>query len=261
MDDVDNYKRTSRPSGNRPPLTGQARMRAIARRKRRRRQRRIILGTGIVLLLAIILAAWFGISSYRTQKKQQALFAQGTEYLDQGKYDEAIEIFNEFLAISKEKNGKQEQLVLLYRAETEYSKEDYRAALATCEELIATDGENDDYRKLQSLCQLKLGDYEAALTYAPNAAIIYNRMAKKAIDERRYEDALAAVTKGMATADAAAMADLALNQAIAYEKSGDYARALELFEAYIETYGPDPTAEKEIIFLRSRQGNNNMSAQ
>lgn len=246
--------RPSGPPGSRPPLTGQARLRAMAGRKRRRRQRRIIISVLALLLAAVVAAAVIGISGYSRRKKQQAWLDQGVEHLDQGDYDGAIRAFDEALDISKEKTGKTEQTVLQYRAEAEYSKGDYKAALATSKILVAADKEKDAYLKLQSLCQMQSGDYEAALSYKPNAALIYNRMALQAIEEARYEDALAAIDQGMAAADPLVMADLTYNQAVTYEQMGDFSRALELFEAYNQSYGPEPKVEDEIAFLKTRQG-------
>lgn len=222
--------------------------------KRRRRQRRIIISVLVLLLAAIVLAAGLGISSHNKRKKQQAWITEGTEYLDQGNYDGAIQAFNEALDISKGKTGKTEQMVLQYRAEAEYDKEDYAAALATCEILAAADGKKDAYQKLQSLCQMQLGNYEAALSYGPHDSLIYNRIALQAIKEARYEDALTAIDQGIAAADPLVMADLAYNQAVTYEEMGDFAKALELFEAYIQSYGSEPKIEKEIAFLKTRQG-------
>ena len=38
------------------------------------------------------------------------------------------------------------------------------------------------------------------------------------------------------------------------EKQGDFAQALQLFEAYEKKYGPEEAVEREIVFLKSRQG-------
>lgn len=226
----------------------------MARRKKRRRQRRIIIGIMVLLLAAAVMAAVFGIAGYSRRKKQQAWLAEGTEYLEQGSYDNAIQAFNKALDVFKGKTGKTEQTVLQYRAEAEYSKADYLSALETSRVLIAADGSKDAYLKLQSLCQLQLGEYEAALSYEPNAALIYNRMALQAINEARYEEALTAINQGIGAADSLVMGDLIYNQAVAYEALGDFARALELFEAYNQSYGPDPQVEEEIAFLKTRQG-------
>lgn len=223
-------------------------------RQRRCRQRRIIISVMVLLLVVIVLAAGLGISSHNKRKKQQAWITGGTEYLDQGNYDGAIQAFNEALDIYKGKTGKTELMVLQYRAEAEYDKKDYTAALATCEILVAADGKKDVYLKLQSLCQLQMGNYEAALSYGSNAALIYNRMALQAIEKAQYEEALTAIDKGIAAADPLVMADLTYNQAVTYEKMGDFAKALELFEAYNQNYGPEPKIEDEIAFLKTRQG-------
>lgn len=229
------------------------RARAAARRRRRQRQRRLLLGLGLLVL--IILAAVIGmmISGQKKNRENAALQAEGVAYLDQGNYDAAIQSFTEILNNNKGKNGKQEKTVLLYKAEAEYKKGDYQAALTTSDELIAADGEKEEYLKLKSRCQLELGHYDAARTTYPSLApVVYNRMALNAINEERYQDALVAIESGLAAGESEATQSLLRNQAVVYVCMGDYEKALTLFESYEQKYGPDEEVTREIEFLKTR---------
>lgn len=241
-----------RPSGDR-----QARARAMARRKRRRRQRRMILGGLAFLLILLVAGIFFGISSYKKGKAREALLEAGIASLDGGSYEEAIGKFDEILAGTKGKVGSFEAEVLTYRGEAEYRKKDYRAALETFELLVKEDGEKERYQRMICLSQLELGNYEAALTYGFADAMVYSKMALRDIENKDYDLALERVQKGLAAgqADDPAMQELAFSQAVIYEQKGDFAKALELFEAYLAAYGPDEKAEREVTFLKTRQGN------
>ncbi len=106
------------------------------------------------------------------------------------------------------------------------------------------------------LCLVETGDYAAALDLEVLQGPVYNRMAKEQIEAGDYERALEYIELGKTFAEESAGRELAFNEAAAWEYKHDYAKALQLFEAYVENYGADETAEREIAFLKTRQGNN-----
>lgn len=259
MSTVDEYRRktASGRSGSPARRSSQpgdprARARALARRRRKRRQRRIIICVFALVLLLLAVLIGRGVINYRSQKEKEALYTAGVEYLNDDNYDAAITNFNQVIEKSKGKTGNLEKNVLMYKAEAEYKKGDYQAAVATCDILIAADGDKDEYLRLKSQGQMELGLYEEALTYLPLAPVVHNRIALQAIEEGRYEDALASIESGLAAGDTEASRNLEVNRAVVYERMGDFDRALELFEAVIQKYGSDETIESEIEFLKTR---------
>lgn len=245
------------PAGAPCPAGGrQARARAMARRRRRRRQRRMVIG-GLVLLLVLIAAGiFFGVSSYKKGKAQENLLKEGVASLESGNYGEAIGKFNEILDGSKGKVGSFEAEVLTYRGEAEYKQKDYNAALKTFELLEKEDGGKERYKRMICYSQLELGNYGEALALGYADALAYSRLALRDIENKEYDAALENVQKGIAAceADDPARQELLYSQAVIYEQKGDFAKALELFEAYLEAYGPDEKAEREATFLKTRQG-------
>lgn len=209
-----------------------------------------------LLVLLIAGGTIFGIFSYKKGKAQQTLLKEGVASLEGGNYEAAIGTFDEILAGLKGKTGKFEVEVLTYRGEAEYKKKDYNAALETFELLVKEDGEKERYQRMLCYSQMELGNYEAALAYGLADAQVYNRMAVADMEKQDFEVAFEHIDKGIAAcaADDPVRRDLAYNQASAYEKSGDFARALELFESYIKTYGADEKVEREVTFLKTRQG-------
>lgn len=230
-----------------------ARVRARERKRRRRRQRRILLVTLILLILFLIGGAVYGVMRRGREKKKQELLKEGIELLNQGSYEEAVTRLDEALQWSKGKIGEFETNVLLYRADAEFRLRDYDAAQNTYELLSKENEENRDYKKGMARCLVEKGDYDGALALGVIDGYIYNLKAVEQIRAGEYDSALELIEKGKAAGDA--MQDLSFNEAVVWENKGDFAKALELFEAYKAQYGTDENVERELEFLRSRQGN------
>lgn len=234
---------------------GSSRMRAVERRKRRIRRRRMMIG-GIALLIILVLgSAGYGIVQNAKNKEKQELLEAGVTCLDSGDYEAAIRNFEQELELAGSRIGSWEEAVLLYRAEAEYQLQDFEAALHTYEILLKEDKDSELYRKGAALCRMETGDYAGALELGVLDAQVYNRMAKAQIESGQYDEALAAIELGLeAAADDAVRKHLEFQKAVAYEYKSDYQKALELFEAYAEQFGPDEETQREITFLKTRQG-------
>ncbi len=97
-----------------------------------------------------------------------------------------------------------------------------------------------------------MGLYEQAVEGGMKNGEIYNRMAVCKMEEGDIDLALQYLEEGVKTGDRSVMGSLLLNQAAAYEKKLDFARALTILEQYTAAYGADEQVQKEIDFLRSR---------
>ena len=223
------------------------------RRRRRRRQQRMLLFLLLVLAVAVI-GGIFGVRRFLKNKARGELRDQGIASLDAGDYEAAIEKFDQALESAGGKIGRFEADVLELRAEAEYREADYEAALHTWELLLQKDADNQIYQEGAVLCLLETGDYDRALSFGVLQSRVYNRMAVEQISAGDYDQALETIALGMQAPENSAAADLLYNQAAAFEYKGDYQKALELYEAYIAQYGSDEKAEREITFLKSRQG-------
>lgn len=208
------------------------------------------------MLALIIGGITFGVMHFRNVKEKQALFTAGVEALDRAEYEAAIDGFDQILEKSKGRIGTFEENVLLHRAEAEYNQGDYAAALHTYEILLQEDEANEDYKKGAVICLIETGDYTKAMELEVLQGRVYSRMAVEQIEAGQYDQALEYIELGKTFQDETAQRTLAYNEAVVWEHKGDFARALELFEAYARQYGTDETVEREITFLKSRQGNN-----
>lgn len=230
------------------------RARAAARRRKQRRQRRILFAVLVLVLVGIAAAAVIGVRSYTRRKQQETLRTEGIAAMESQDYQTAKTKFDEALALAGGKSGELENDILAYRADALYSAKDYEASLADWQKLLEADSENENIQRNIVLCLLETGRYEEALACGVMQSRVYNRIVVEQIEAGEYEQALATIGQGKAASDGEAAADLAYNEAVIYEATGDYAKALELFEDYVSRYGADENAEREITFLKTRQG-------
>lgn len=215
----------------------------------------------MISLAVLFLVGWavYGFLNHRRETKKQEFLKAGIEKLEQESYEEAISRLDEALQWSKGKVGEFETTVLLYRAEAEFRLEDYSAAQNTYQILCDTDTENTEYKKGVAYCMVKKGEYNEALALGVIDGYVCNLKAVEQMNAGEYDVALEWIEKGKAAGDFPQ--DLMFNEAVAWENKGDFAKALELFEAYAAQYGTDENVEHELTFLRSRQGSASADAE
>lgn len=94
--------------------------------------------------------------------------------------------------------------------------------------------------------------YSSAEAEGVESAELFNRMGLCKLGEDDYEAAITYFNRGLAAKDADLVPELLFNQAVAYEYQGDFIKALELMQQYVEKHGSDEEAEREIAFLKTR---------
>lgn len=255
--------RQSRPAaGERPRFHpakeqqeyGKNRARAAAVRRKKKRQRRAFLGAGLLILVLAVGGAGFGLVRWKAGSKRRGLAEQGVMAMNVGDYETAITVFDQVLEGAGKRINNFEEDVLFNRAEAEYKQGDFAAALSTYQIILNADSENEMARQGAALCLAEAGEWDQALALGVLQSQIYSRMAAAQIEAGQYEEAMQTIAQGRSLPDQSAARNLDFNEAVIREKQGDFAAALELFEAYREKYGADEAAEREIIFLKSRQG-------
>ena len=105
--------------------------------------------------------------------------------------------------------------------------------------------ESDDYAGAKVL-------YQDLIDAGHGNTGIYNQLMLLAMDAGDYNEALKMSMKGQILTDGIPMKELKFNEAVCYEYLGDFAKALQLFRAYVAEYGSDERAEHEIAFLETR---------
>lgn len=254
-----------------------------------------VLGKVRCLLAAVCVVSVLGTAGCGgSQKEREEIRLLGIEQLDGGNYEEAIQSFEQALALSSKVVGEFELDILKYRAEAEYRAGDYQAAAYTYQVLMQVDEEREEYRT--RVCRLyiaagqldeaveeykklyeagseetarillalgqalteagrfdeAMGLYEQAVDGGVASGELYNRMAVCELEAGETDLALQYLEQGVKTGDQSVMGSLYLNQAAAYEKKLDFARALTILEQYTAAYGADPEIQKEMDFLKTR---------
>lgn len=124
---------------------------------------------------------------------------------------------------------------------------------------LTDDSSMDESLRGEILCFLGRYDdalslYEGLGSSSKKEPQMLNIEATAQIGKGNYDDALAAIEEGLASAedDSSARQALLYNQICAYEYKGDFDSAKELMSTYLETYPDDTSAQRENIFLQTR---------
>ena len=104
-----------------------------------------------------------------------------------------------------------------------------------------------------------LGEYNYAasvyISYLQDqgeSALIYNQLAMCQMQLGDYDAALSALQSGLALEDSTLRQTLLFNQIVVYEKQGNFKQAAQLMRQYMQDYPDDDVAAREHEFLRSR---------
>ena len=155
-----------------------------------------------------------------------------------GSLEKALELYESIDASNPESIGHREALYALGSALAKSDNQDY------------IDKSVEIYRRALSIDSEKSGE-------------LYNRIGSLVFAQGNIDEAIGWFNDGVdfiSTKEYAEGEDteedvlqsLKYNIAICYEYKQDYAKALELFNAYVSTYGSNETIEHEIEFLESR---------
>lgn len=153
----------------------------------------------------------------------------GTELMEEGSYQEAVESFQE--SIDKEKDV----------------EEAYR-------------GMGMAYYKMQDYGQARENLQTAIDLGSPETPAVYNLIGICAMNLRDYDGALEAFEKGIALAEDSdeaseytdVLQEMRYNQIVCYEKKTDWAGAKAAADVYISEYPDDKDVQKEAEFLETR---------
>ena len=105
------------------------------------------------------------------------------------------------------------------------AQEDYVHAVSTYEQIMEKSGESPSAYNGLALCALASGDFDGALSY---------------------------ISKGLAMEEDEGKQQLLFDEIVVYERSLDFATALEKAQAYVDLYPTDEAGRRELQFLSTR---------
>ena len=130
-----------------------------------------------------------------------------------------------YLELARNERDTQKAPVVLLLGQTGERQGDYNYAVSVYKTFLSEDPEHPDIYNQLGLCQIKMGDYESAVS---------------------------SFEAGLALGDTKYYQALLLNEITAYEYAGNFTQAKALMEKYRKAYPDDSDAEREELFLSTR---------
>lgn len=162
------------------------------------------------------------------------------DYLENANYDEALSYFNEALRLGNGEVGNTQYELLLYKAECLFMLKRYDEAKVIYETLLSIDKNNKLYNEL----------YNNVNTITTLVEF------KKAIDNEEIDKA-DSILLSLKELGLEHEKSVMFNQAVLYEKKGEWKNALNAFNYYLKQYPGDEDASHEVEFINAQLYNAN----
>lgn len=188
----------------------------------------------IVLIIPILLLVAC------TNRKIMQYKSYGIDYIENSNYEEALSYFNEAIRLGNGEVGPVQYELLLYKAECLFMLKRYSEAKEIYETLLSIDKNNKQYKELYN-----------------NVSSIVNLVEFKiAIDSGEIDkaDSILSELRGLGLEHEKSVM---YNQAVLYEKKGEWKNALNAFNYYLKQYPGDEGAMHEIEFINAQLNNVN----
>lgn len=155
----------------------------------------------------------------------------GTGYLEDGNYKEAVTAFQKAVDEGKKTAEAYRGLGMAY-----YEQEDYASAKDAFEKALAAGGEkNQVIYNLLGICGMKLNDYNYALEQFNQGISLSQNSGTSMENAESFSEVLQ---------------EMRFNQIVCYEKLGDWENAKTKIAEYIQVYPDDADAQREANFWR-----------
>lgn len=187
----------------------------------------------ILLLILIFLCSC-------TNKKIAQYKIYGLDYLENGNYEEALSYFNKGIEIGRGEVSQVQYDLLLYKAECLFMLKRYSEAKKIYEILLKIDKNNKTYNELYSNINsiASLIEFKDAINNN-DLDLADNVLLKLKEDGFEHEKSVM------------------YNQAVLYEKKGEWKNALNTFNYFLKQYPGDEDALHEIEFISAQLNNGN----
>ena len=162
------------------------------------------------------------------------------DYIENSNYEEALSYFNEAIRLGNGEVGPTQYELLLYKAECLFMLKRYSEAKEIYETLLSIDKNNKQYKELYN-----------------NVSSIVNLVEfKTAIDSGEIDKADSILSE-LRELGLEHEKSVMYNQAVLYEKKGEWKNALNAFNYYLKQYPGDEGAMHEIDFINAQLNNVN----
>ena len=187
----------------------------------------------ISLLLVVLLCSC-------TNKKIAQYKIYGLDYLENGNYEEALSYFNKGIEMGRGAVSQVQYDLLLYKAECLFMLKRYTEAKKIYEILLKIDKKNKTYNELYNNINSIAGLIEFKDAINNNDITLADEVLLK-LKEDGFEHEKSVM----------------YNQAVLYEKKGEWKNALNTFNYYLKQYPGDEDALHEVEFISAQLNNGN----
>lgn len=186
----------------------------------------------------IILCVLIILCSSCTNKKINQYKIYGLDYLANEDYEEALNYFDMAISEGKGRIGKTQYELLLYKAECLFMLNRYSDARDIYEILLKIDKNNTTYKELYNNLNSIAGLIEFKNAINANdleaADKILNELKNSGFEQEK---------------------SVIFNQAVLYEKRGEWKNALNTFNYFLKQYPGDEAALHEVEFISAQLNN------
>ena len=175
-----------------------------------------------------------------TNRKIMQYKSYGMDYIENSNYEEALSYFNEAIRLGNGEVGPTQYELLLYKAECLFMLKRYSEAKEIYETLLSIDKNNKQYKELYN-----------------NVSSIVNLVEFKTAIDNGDVDKADSILSELRELGLEHEKSVMYNQAVLYEKKGEWKNALNAFNYYLKQYPGDEGAMHEIEFINAQLNNVN----
>ena len=187
-----------------------------------------IINSILIIILSIVLFSC-------TSRKIYQYKSYGIDYLENSNYEEALTYFNEAIKLGNGEVGPTQYELLLYKAECLFMLKRYSEAKEVYTILLSVDKNNRQYKELYNNVSsiVDLVDFKTAIDNndVDSADKIFIELRELGLEHEK---------------------SVMYNQAVLYEKKGEWKNALNAFNYYLKQYPGDEGALHEIEFINAQ---------
>lgn len=194
--------------------------------------KKIFLKIGLIISLLLLMSC--------TNRKIMQYKSYGMDYIDNSNYEEALSYFNEAIRLGNGEVGPTQYELLLYKAECLFMLKKYDEAKEIYETLLSIDKNNKQYKELYN-----------------NVSSIVNLVEFKTAIDNGDVDKADSILSELRELGLEHEKSVMYNQAVLYEKKGEWKNALNAFNYYLKQYPGDEGAMHEIEFINAQLNNVN----
>ena len=189
--------------------------------------------------LLVLLFCFFVLTSCQNKKINQYK-SYGIDYLENNNYEEALSYFDEALKLGDGEVSSTQYELLLYKAECLFMLNRYDEAKKIYETLKVIDKNNKTFNELYN-----------------NLSTIVNLVDFRMAIDKGELDRADSILLELKSIGLEHEKSVMYNQAVLYEKKGEWKNALNAFNYYLKQYPGDENALHEVEFINAQLNNGN----